>query len=132
MRVATYVIPAARGAGEAECAVYHFGPGQGGGTDANLERWIGEFTTTSRPPDRSSWNVDALTVSRVRVRGAYASHAGGMGAGEAGGAQPDHELLGAIVEGPAGSVYFKLTGPAATVDAAARDFDALLGSVRRK
>src|SRR5262245_2247094 len=38
MRIATYLLPAS-GGNAAECAVYYFGPGQGGGVDANLERW---------------------------------------------------------------------------------------------
>ena len=46
--------------------------------------------------------------------------------------QPDHELLGAIVEGPAGSVFFKLTGPAATVNAATAGFERMLASLRKK
>src|SRR5262249_52338120 len=42
MRVASYLVPAAGGEG-GECAVYYFGQGQGGGVDANLERWMGEL-----------------------------------------------------------------------------------------
>src|SRR5262245_13771025 len=51
MRIATYLIPAASGAG-AECAVYYFGPGQGGGVDANLERWMKEFQPLAKHDTR--------------------------------------------------------------------------------
>lgn len=129
MRLATYGIPAASGDREdGRCAVYYFGPGQGGGTDANIERWIGEFEKPSSP-QRSSRTVDGLQVSVVRVRGTYLAHAG-MG-GETG-TRPNHELYGAIVEGPSGSVFFKFTGPGKTVDAAAKEFDGLLASLRKK
>jgi hypothetical protein len=48
------------------------------------------------------------------------------------GEKPDWALLGAIVNGPNGDVFFKLTGPAVTVNAAAKEFDGMLGSMRRK
>jgi hypothetical protein len=38
-------------------------------------------------------------------------------------------MLGAIVQGPQGPVFFKLTGPVGTVRGAAKDFDALLASL---
>jgi hypothetical protein len=135
MRLATYGIPGQGGADAAECAVYYFGPGQGGTVEANMERWIGEFQNPS-PPERSMREVNGLEVARVRVKGAYSSHGGSMGMGggasPADGARSDAELLGAIVEGPSGAVFFKLTGPAKTVDAVAGDFDRMIGSVKKK
>ena len=44
------------------------------------------------------------------------------------GKRPGLRLLGAIVESPEGLVFFKLTGPAATVGAAQADFEALVAS----
>jgi hypothetical protein len=127
MRLATYTIPGDKGA--AECAVFYFGPGQGGPVDANIQRWIGEFANASKP-DRSTKKVGDFTVNRVRLKGTWASHS--MSGGEAGVPIADHELLGAIVETPVGSVFFKLTGPSGTVDAAVGGFDKMIGSVRRK
>jgi hypothetical protein len=129
MRLATYSVPASGGAGTTECAVYYFGPGQGGGTDANLDRWVGEFENPGSP-ERSSGTINGIRVSRVRVKGTYRAHAG-MGQDEAP-AAANHELLGAIAEGPGGSVFFKLTGPASTVDAAYADFDRMVRSVKKK
>jgi hypothetical protein len=48
------------------------------------------------------------------------------------GKKAGYRLLGAIVEAPAGNVFFKLTGPAATIAAAQADFDALVASIRKK
>ena len=45
------------------------------------------------------------------------------------GTKPGWRLLGAIVQGPHGPVFFKLTGPAATVGRAEHDFDAMLASL---
>jgi hypothetical protein len=129
MRLATYAIPAASGDPEGgRCAVYYFGPGQGGGTDANIERWIGEFQDPQKP-ERSTKTVGGLGVSMVRVRGTYLAHAG---MGQSSGTQPDHELYGAIVEGPSGSVFFKLTGPANTVGKSASEFEGMVASVKKK
>lgn len=129
MRLATYAIPAASGDDEgARCAVYYFGPGQGGGVADNIERWIGEFENP-KPPQRATKTVDGLEVSTVRVRGTYLAHAG-MG-GESG-TRPDHQLYGAIVEAPSGAVFFKLTGPGKTVDAASSEFESMLASLKKK
>ena len=45
--------------------------------------------------------------------------------------KPGYKLLGAIVEGPGGNVFFKLTGPAKTVEAARADFNKLLKGVTK-
>jgi hypothetical protein len=128
MRLATYAIPGTGGAEGAQCAVFYFGPGQGGGTSANIDRWIDEFADP-KTPERTSKTVNGMPVSFVRVKGTYVAHAG-MGGDT--GSHPDHELYGAIVEAPSGAVFFKLTGPAKTVDAAAADFDHMLGSLKKK
>lgn len=128
MRLASYVIPASGENGEpAQCAVYYFGPGQGGGVDANVERWIGEFETPATPK-RSTRHIHGLRVSQVEVTGAHTAHAGAPG--EATGVKPGWTLLGAIVEGPNGAVFFKLTGPGPTVAAASKEFDGMLASLR--
>ena len=48
------------------------------------------------------------------------------------GTKPGSKLLGAIAEGPEGAVFFKLTGPKRTVDAARRDFDTLVASLKKQ
>lgn len=130
MRIATYMIPAPASGGEAaRCAVYYFGPGQGGGVDANIERWIGEFENPSAPVRRAS-EVRGLKVSRVEVSGTYLAHAD-PAQGSSGPAS-GWTLLGAIVEGPNGALFFKLTGPRGSVAPAAQEFDGMLASLRNK
>lgn len=129
IRLATYVIPGA--AGEAQCAVYYFGAGQGGPVELNLERWRGEFRDAA---EDAPLNFDApgARVTEIALTGTYLAHASmtqGMG-GEAL-EMPKWALLGAIAEGPNGSVFFKLTGPKAIVKSAAKDFDAMLKSIHR-
>jgi len=128
MRYATYIVPAATPDQVAECAVYYFGPGKGGGVDANLERWIGEFEQL-QAHDVTTREVHGMKISQVLASGTYSGH--GMQSQE----PAEHgnwSLLGAIVEGPNGDVFFKLTGPSATVGAARKEFDSMLGSLRKK
>src|SRR5262245_25484175 len=129
MRLATYVIPAAPGVETATCKIYYFGPGQGGGIDANLERWVGEFENPGHPARREQ-KVRGMNVTQIEVSGTYTAHAGMSGGPET--PTPGWTLLGAIVEGPNGQLFFKLTGPTATVATGKKEFDGLLASLRKK
>jgi hypothetical protein len=130
MRVATYAIPAAQGDAEgAECAVFYFGAGQGGGVDANLERWIGQFQSATRSK-RSAKKVNGVQVSLADVTGTYTAHGGSMTQPQSD--KPGWRLLGAIAESPQGAVFFKLAGPEKTVTAASKGFDVLVGSLKKE
>jgi hypothetical protein len=122
MRAATYTV------GDAECAVYFFGEGQGGGIDANIQRWKGQFQS---PTDSKSGKktVHGMAVTTVDVSGAYTGMGGPMAGG--GTAKPGYRMLAAIVEGPGGNVFFKFTGPAKTIAANQAKFDMLIGSVTK-
>src|SRR5437867_841827 len=51
MRTATYNVPPTAGdRGSAECVVYFFGAGQGGGAEANIERWKGQLRQPGGKP----------------------------------------------------------------------------------
>jgi hypothetical protein len=126
MRAATYVVPAAKGETEAgECAVFFFGSGQGGGVDENVKRWVSQFDAGNKSSTRKE-KVNGLEVTRVEVEGTYQS--GGMAGPKV--AKPGTKLLGAIVEGKGGNVFFKFTGSAKTVEAAKKDFDAVVASIK--
>ncbi len=126
MRVATYGIP---GGGGAECGVYYFGAGQGGNADANIQRWTGQFESGATSK-RSTRQVNGVQVSLVEVTGTYLAPSGPMM--QSSGAKTGYQLLGAVITGPQGSVFFKLTGPQKDVKAARADFDALVGSIKKE
>lgn len=129
MRAATYAVPAAPGdKEEGECAVFYFGPGQGGGIDANLQRWISQFETTAKPQTAKK-AINGLAVTTIDLAGTYLASAGPMAPTKT--SKPGYRLLGAIVENPQGAVFFKFTGPAKTVAAHQGNFDKLLGTLRR-
>jgi hypothetical protein len=128
MRLATYTIPPATGDSEpAECGVYYFGQGQGGSAEANVTRWIGQFQS-KEPAKRGQRTIHGLKVTTVEVSGAYSGMGGPM-AKDGAAPKPNYRLLGAIAEGPQGSIFFKFTGPAETVAKNQAAFEKLLASL---
>ncbi len=135
MRVATYRIPAAKGDAEpGELAIFYFGQGQGGGVDANVKRWVGQFQKPDGAPiaekeaKTKKDTINGLPVTTVDVKGTYAGGGPMMGPSTP---KPGYRLLGAIVEGPEGAIFFKLTGPEKTVAAADKSFRKMLDSVKK-
>ena len=85
MRAATYSIALAAGdQGVAECVVNYFGPGQGGGVDANVERWRGQVLGADGKP--AAAKIDKRTargmpITLVDASGTYTGMGGPMMAG---------------------------------------------------
>lgn len=135
MRAATYTVPKAAGdAEDGECAVFYFGAGQGGGVEANIQRWIGQFEAPGGgPADKlaktSKSTLGGFPVTRIDLTGTYKSAGGPMM--QSTGSKPGYRLLGAIVEGPQGAVFFKFTAPAKTAAAQQASFEKLLQSISR-
>ena len=129
MRLATYQIPPAPGDQEGgECGVYYFGQGQGGSVQANIDRWIGQFQVSKDAAKVEKRTINGLKVTTVDVSGAYTGM-GGPGA-PSGSPKQGYRLLGAIVEGPQGPVFFKFTGPAKTVGENQRIFEKMISSLK--
>src|SRR3954463_12097285 len=131
MRKASFEVPHAKEDKEdGELAVFYFGPGQGGSIDANVERWVKQFSGVA-PGDvkRADREANGLRQHTVEIqRGTF--DAGQMSMGPATGPKKDYALMGAIVEAPSGAYFFKMTGPAHTVAAARDPFYKLLDSVK--
>jgi len=128
MRRATYQATGAAGA--AEIAVFYFGVDQGGSVEENITRWVKQFQDL--PDDqvrRDQLNVHGMQVSTVRI--AQGTFASGMPGGPAQ-SQEGWGMNAAVVETPEGPYFFKMTGPAATVDAEEGAFLALLQSIELK
>lgn len=126
MRVATYAVPPfAEDPEGGECGVFYFGSTEGGNVESNIERWIGQFEP-GPTPTRGEKVVNDMKVFTVDLTGTFLAPAGPMM--QSTGRKENYRLLGAIVAAPQGSVFFKLTGPAKTVESAAADFDAMISS----
>lgn len=131
MRAATYTVAAAPGdAAAAECAVFFFGRGQGGGVADNIERWRSQILGSDGKP--ATAKIDkrqsrGLTITLVDASGGYTGMAGPMAASPR--AVPGYRLLGAVVEGPGGNnIFVKFTGPSKTIAANQATFEQLLAS----
>lgn len=128
MRVATYTVPAAKGSEAGECGVFYFGKNQGGSADENIARWGSQFEGGAKPTAATE-TVAGMTVHRAQASGTYLAPSGPMM--QSSGKKPGHRLLGAIVEAPEGLVFFKCTGPAATISANEKAFDGMVKSMSK-
>jgi hypothetical protein len=122
MRLATYRLPRAPGdAEDADVSVTR----AGGTTDANIERWLGQFDDRGKDT-RTERAIHGLKVTIVEVSGTY------LGGGMMAGASTPHAgwaLMGAVVEAPGAPYFLKATGPAATIRSAHASFMAMLDSI---
>lgn len=131
MRRAQYRVPGK--GGDAECAVFYFGPGQGGDPQSNAERWASQFVGPDGQSGSAKMTTRQLEANGVRIlfvetKGTYL--AGSMMGGP-GKAVPAQALLGAIAEGPDANWFFKMTGPESTIDAQRVAFEQMLKSLKK-
>lgn len=133
MRVAQFVLPGEENqTGEASLAIFYFGPNQGGGLEANIERWYGQFSqpdggSTKERAKRREQEANGMPVTLVDIRGTYGGGMGGMGQSQE--QLVDYRMLGAIVQAPKGAFFFKLTGPEETVERWAASFEQYIDGV---
>src|SRR5262245_19199876 len=132
MRKAQYLVPGPGGDGE--CAVFYFGPGQGGDPMANAQRWAGQFKHPDGTPaadglKTTNLQIGNIAVLLVEVTGTYS---GGLTMGlEPPQEKPGYMLLGATAEGPDANRFFKLTGPESTVRAQRDAFSQMVRSLEK-
>ena len=106
--------------------VFYFGATSGGGTEANLNRWIGQITQADNSDsatvaNRGTFTADGMSGHMVSLNGTYKKGGGRPMGGDAT-FVPGYRLVGMVLEGPQGSLFFKLTGPLATAKAMEEDF----------
>lgn len=117
----------------AEVVIFYFGPGGGGGVEANLERWYGQFEQPdgSRTEDRAlvtRREVDGLALTIADIRGTYVAPVR-PGARERND-KPSHRMIAVIAEGDGGPWFIRLLGPESTVGAWEESFREFLDSLR--
>jgi hypothetical protein len=125
MRLTQAAIPGPDGPGEV--VVFYFGPGGGGGVEANLSRWVGQMELTpGTQPSSETFEAADYRVTLLDVSGTMQPSNMGTGPETP---QPGWRMLAAVVEGPGGPWFFKATGPEATLAAARDDFEAMLRGI---
>jgi len=110
----------------ADVIFYHFGKGDGGGTKANVEGWLGQF---KEPRDQIQAKTEEVTIKNhkvtyVQAQGTYMS---GM-PGAATTPMPGYALAGAIIEADEGNVFIRMTGPKTLVKTSLPDFKKMVES----
>jgi hypothetical protein len=120
MRKAQLEVPGSEG-GAADVTFFHFGAGQGGGVQANVDRWFAQFGNSNT--SQSEEKVSTTRVVHVQAHGTFQS---GMPGGPTTPLE-NYALRGAIlVDSEKGDVFVKMTGPAAVVESAAPAFDEMV------
>ena len=119
MRKLQYALPRAEGDSEdASLVVFHFGTGQGGSVQSNLDRWVSQFEQPGGAPSSdaakvSTRRVGEIAVTDVDLGGTYvAETTPGSGVRHN---KPGWRMLASILESGQSAWYVKLVGPAATV-----------------
>jgi hypothetical protein len=120
MRKVQLSVPAGDDGTPAEVTFFHFGAGQGGGVQANVDRWFKQFSNGFT--DARTEQAGKTTITFVKAFGTFAS---GMPGGPTTPLK-DYALRGAILESPAGDVYVKMTGPQKVVKLAEQAFEKMI------
>jgi hypothetical protein len=128
MRAAQFRIPkTGSDTDDGELVLFHFGGGQGGGTQDNIDRWLSQMTQADGSPSKDKATtlirtINGLKVTTVDVSGAYSGMSDKT-------PRAGWRMLAAVIEGKGGPWFWKAVGPAATIEAAKTGFETLVSSV---
>lgn len=125
------IIAGAANADGVEVVVFFFGPGVGGSAQENISAWAGTITAPDGSPAKATPQkriVAGRRVTEVLFTGTYSQVSPQPGLPPT--PKPGYALIGAVVENPGGTIYWRVTGPAAQVMALQPDFDQALASLR--
>lgn len=131
MRIAQWIVPALAGGGAGEMVAFYFGPGQGGDTTANVDRWLTTMTTPEGTPAKGSITVRKVagyTVTQLLVFGTYSNSMATPGVPPK--PMANYGLIGAVVERSEGPIFFRLTGPEALVKAQLVNFTKFIETMK--
>ena len=109
----------------AEVTFFHFGAGQGGDVQSNVDRWVGQFQDSTS--DTKTETVRATTITFVQAAGTFLSGMPGTPATPMAG----YAMRGAILASSEGDVYVKMTGPEAVVKGAEGAFEKMVRTAAR-
>ena len=130
MRAAQFTVPGKGKSDAAECVFFYFGPGQAGGAQANLKRWVQQFAPDPKPVIKTEEAKHGETpVVYLFAEGTYMS---GPPFGGAKIPKKDYGMTAAVLGTKPGYVFVKMTGPKATVRDAKADFKKMIESALKK
>jgi hypothetical protein len=126
MRIAEVQVPDASGDAAKACLIVF--SSAGGDVQANIDRWAGQVHDIHGQPAKpqvEKKTIEGVPVTIVELEGSYAN----MGEAVP---RENWMLRGAIVEGPGGLLFIKMTGPAGQMNAAASGFDTMIGGLKKQ
>lgn len=127
MRKAQFKVETADGA--AEVVFFHFGKGQGGSVQANVDRWLGQFAESK---DKLNARTEKKTVAGREITYVFAE--GTYMSGPPFGQKTplkNQALIGAIIKNDDGDVFVKMTGLKIITNKAEPTFKKLVESANR-
>lgn len=116
---------------DAELVIFYFGAGQGGSTQANIERW----KTLFEPPRGKSveqvtrvrkFSAGNARLTTVDLHGTYLHKARPVDPALTAERRPGHRMIGVVFESKNGPYFMRLVGPEKTVAHHHKRFDAWL------
>lgn len=129
MSAGGFTIAGKDGAAGIEADFYHFGAGGGGGAEANIKRWQGQFQPgeDGNLPEakREDLKVGDKTILLVTFKGTFLAGSV-MDAKRT--PMPGYVMTGVIVPSDAGDIFIKISGPEAAMTAAQEDIKKLVSS----
>ncbi len=133
VRARQWTVPALKSGGApGEVVIFFFGAGQGGDTKSNIDRWLTNVTAPDGSPAQSDItmrSVNGFKITQLLVFGTYTNPMAatpGMPATP----KPGFGLIGAVIERPEGSFFFRFTGPEALIKSQLVPFTKFLDSVK--
>jgi len=130
MRAAQFTVPGKAKADAAECVFFYFGPGQSGGAQANLQRWVQQFAADPKPVIKTEEAKHGETpVVYLFAEGTFMS---GPPFGGAKVPKKDYGMAAAVLGTQPGYIFVKMTGPKEAVDSARAAFKTMIDSGIKK
>ena len=123
-------VPGKAKADAAECVFFYFGPGQAGGAQANLQRWVQQFAADPKPVIKTEEAKHGETpVVYLFAEGTFMS---GPPFGGAKVPKKDYGMAAAVLGTKPGYIFVKMTGPKEAVDSARAAFKTMIDSGIKK
>jgi hypothetical protein len=123
--------PAGQTSDDVEVVVFFFGPKVGGSAQENIKGWAAAVTTpdgqaaTAAPQTRT---IAGHAFTEVLLAGTYAKPNPQPGLPPT--PKPGYGLWGAVLENPAGTIYWRVTGPLAQVATLAPALEKMLDGLK--
>jgi len=125
MRKAQFKIEKVAGDKEdAELVIFFFGKGGGGSLDDNLKRWKSQFKDSAGEKAKvEKFKVGDINVTYMDISGTYLFKERPADPNSKAIEKPDFRALNVFFASPNGPYYFKLTGPAKTIEGQKKAFE---------